>query len=145
MFGRIAAAVAAITVLASCAASESVERAPPPPSPVVTEAAPPPSAQANVAAPFVLAQADAQPAPSGDDDDIVVPGQTERQVPAPAGDPRTAIERMEDIRAWDQCVMQAQSAGESDPMRPQLDQPEDMCARQLGMANRTAVPNARRR
>jgi hypothetical protein len=100
----------------------------------------------NVNAPPVPAP---QPAPSRittapRDDEIVVPGAVERQVPPPNGDPRNAIERMEDIRAWDQCVTAVQSAYESNPMRPQLDSPEEYCGRSLGMASRNAVPDSRR-
>jgi hypothetical protein len=97
-----------------------------------------------VAAPQVSV-APPPPAPSrADDDEIVVPGAVERQVPAPAGDPRSMAQRMEDIRAWDQCVTAVQSAFDSDPMRPQLELPEEYCARSLGMADRTAVPESRR-
>jgi hypothetical protein len=76
--------------------------------------------------------------------DIVVPGQVERQVPAPDGDPRSTAERMADIRAWDRCVMQVQGQASADPMRPQLELPEEVCRNELGMANRTAVPARRR-
>jgi hypothetical protein len=74
----------------------------------------------------------------------VVPGTVERQVLPPTGDPRSASERARDIRAWDDCVMHAQNLGEADPTEVQLDQPEDVCRTQLGMANRTAVPDNRR-
>ena len=50
---------------------------------------------------------------------------------------------MQDIRAWDQCVMRVQNAFDADPMSAQLDEPEDYCARSLGMASRTAVPDSR--
>jgi hypothetical protein len=93
-------------------------------------AAPPPSPQRN--------------ASSEVDDDIVVPGQREQQVRPPAGDPRSTSQRMEDVRAWDQCVMQVQSAFESDPMRPQLTTPEEYCRSSLGMASRLALPESRR-
>lgn len=78
------------------------------------------------------------------DDDIVVPGQREQQVRPPAGDPRSTAQRMEDVRAWDQCVTRAQAAFESDPMRPQLTTPEDYCGQSLGMTSRLAVPESRR-
>jgi hypothetical protein len=78
-----------------------------------------------------------------DSDDIVVPGQVRTQVPAPAGDPRTNEERIADVRAWDQCITQVQSAFDSDPMSPQLTTPEEYCATSLGMAERTAVPFSR--
>lgn len=116
---------------------------PPPAAPVTTQrapAAPPVASQATVPTP-----PPAPPSrPASADDDIVVPGQVESQVPAPRGDPRTSIERMEDIRAWDQCVMQVQSAFERDPMRPQLNSPEEYCGNALGMRDRTAVPESRR-
>jgi hypothetical protein len=51
---------------------------------------------------------------------------------------------MEDVRAWDQCITTSQAAFERDPMRPQLDSPEEVCSRTLGMASRTAVPASRR-
>jgi hypothetical protein len=52
---------------------------------------------------------------------------------------------MGDIRAWDQCVLQVQSAFDADPMRPQLTTPEEYCRESLGMAERTAVPISRQR
>jgi len=79
-----------------------------------------------------------------DDGSIVVPGQRDVQVQPPSGDPRSVAERMEDVRAWDQCVTQVQAAFERDPMRPQLDSPEEYCSRTLGMRDRTAVPASRR-
>lgn len=111
--------------------------------PAPTPSTPPP---APVAAPQVSvpAAAPTPPArPASPDDDIVVPGQVQTQVPPPAGDPRTNEERRADVRAWDQCVMQVQSAFDSDPMRPQLTTPEEYCAQSLGMAERTAVPISR--
>jgi hypothetical protein len=120
----------------------------PPPAPVVTQpapaaAAPPPPAPQ--AAP-VTAQEEEAPvttASRSNSGDIVVPGIRERQVRPPAGDPRSTSERMEDIRAWDQCVMRVQSAFDSDPMSPQLETPEDYCASSLGMADRDAIPISR--
>jgi hypothetical protein len=79
-----------------------------------------------------------------DDDDIIVPGQVQTQVPPPAGDPRSNEERRADVRAWDQCLTQVQGAFDSDPMRPQLTTPEEYCSQSLGMADRTAVPVSRR-
>ena len=118
------------------------QAAAPAPAPLTTppsyQAAPPPAA---AAAPTVTASAQEE----GDDGDtIVVPGQRETQVPAPGGDPRSTSQRMEDVRAWDQCVTAAQSAFESDPMSPQLDSPEEYCRNSLGMTERTAVPASRR-
>jgi hypothetical protein len=50
---------------------------------------------------------------------------------------------MRDINAWDRCVTHVQSAFERDPMRPQLQSPEEYCSQSLGMTNRTAVPVSR--
>lgn len=153
--------VSALLALAACANVEpigrGVSRAPapeaaaaPPPAAAVPPApqlppsqapAPPIVAAENVAAP----PAAPRPAPRSGEDEIVVPGQTERQVPAPNGDPRNIIERMEDIRAWDRCVMSEQGAFDGDPMRPRLDTPEELCRRSLGMADRDAIPESRRR
>jgi hypothetical protein len=99
-------------------------------------------------APEVTAPRSTTPAPTSTrpasaDDDIVVPGQGRIQTPPP-GDPRSSEERMADIRAWDQCVMQVQNAFDADPMRPQLTTPEEYCRDSLGMAERMAVPVSRR-
>ncbi|MGE0596839.1 MAG: hypothetical protein AB7P07_10750 [Hyphomonadaceae bacterium] len=145
-------AACALMVVSACAGANSGSDA----APQAAPALPPPAAsgadmQGPVAAPGVTApgaqqtqaQTESPPAPRGD---VVVPGPVqEQQVQPPAGDPRTAAQRMEDIRAWDRCVMQAQNMGESDPTRPALDMPEDLCRQELGMANRTAVPDSRRR
>jgi hypothetical protein len=141
---------------------------PPPPA----SSTPPPATMATTPAPRVVASTPAAPPPAAappariitpaqstaappiDDeeevqtasrsgDDVVVPGVRERQVPAPGGDPRSNAERMQDIRAWDQCVMRVQGAAEADPMRPQLVTPEDYCSQSLGMAERTSVPQSR--
>jgi hypothetical protein len=147
MLGRWAAA-AAIAMLTACAAFEpagrNAESAPAPAAPAASapaEPSPAPAPAAPAAAPQVNAPAPA-PAPARSGGDIVVPGQREVQTPPP-GDPRSNAERIEDIRAWDQCVTHVQAAYERDPMRPQLDTPEDYCARTLGMADRTAVPQSR--
>jgi hypothetical protein len=50
---------------------------------------------------------------------------------------------MSDIRSWDRCVMQAQSMGDSNPTRVQMDSPEDRCRESLGMSDRLAVPESR--
>lgn len=169
MLGRLAVLAASIA-LASCAGFEPAGRnaqrapAPPPmtepartvapeaaPAPQTAEpAAPAPQAQPSppVAAPDVSVSTPApQPQSSAraGGNDIVVPGQREQQVQPPAGDPRSTAQRMEDVRAWDRCVMEAQSAFESDPMRPQLNTPEEYCRRNLGMASRLAVPESRLR
>lgn len=88
------------------------------------------------------AQQEESAAPPPDDGGVVVRGAIDRPVPAPPGDPRTQAQRMRDIRAWDRCVTQAQSAGDTDPMRYQAESPEELCSRSLGMAERTAVPAA---
>ncbi|HET9232361.1 MAG TPA: hypothetical protein VFO00_13820 [Vitreimonas sp.] len=171
MLGRIAAA-AALIALAGCAGMESAGRnasrspeparvasapaveaapaqaAPSSPAPVAAAPLPPPSA-----APPVRAAQDAAPATAQadrpvttaarNDDEVVVPGQRERQVQPPNGDPRSNAERMQDIRAWDQCVVRVQSAYDRDPMRPQLETPEEYCRESLGMADRTSIPISR--
>lgn len=164
MIGRTLA-LASIVVLAGCTSLEpagrNAGRAPAPPatqSPAPTLAAPAPRvasapAPAPIAAPLpapVAAPNVNLPAPPprpvarGEEDDIVIPGQVERQVPPPRGDPRSTIERVEDIRAWDHCVMEAQAIYDRDPMRPQLDPPEAVCAGALGMSDRDGVPENRR-
>ena len=160
MTGRWMAAAAALALLGACSSFEPAGRnaresaAPPPPvvtaAPAPQQSAPLPVAasepEPGVAAPDVSVAPPA-PAPqrqSQTGGDIVVPGQVERQVQAPDGDPRSNAERMADIRAWDRCVMRIQGAGGDDPTRPQLDTPEEVCRGELGMASRTAVPNSRR-
>ncbi len=39
--------------------------------------------------------------------------------------------------------MRLQGAAEGDPMRPQLDAPEEICRTSLGMTNRDSVPDSR--
>jgi hypothetical protein len=130
-------------------------RAPPPPAasaaaptpaaPPAAETSPPPAAV--IAAPPASASVASAPqtraTPNPDDNGAVVRGQVERQVPAPGGDPRSTAERMQDINAWDRCVTHVQAAYERDPMRPQLQSPEEYCAQSLGMTNREAVPASR--
>lgn len=157
MLGRMTA-LAVLIALAGCAGMETAGRnartgdavAPPPPAtsapPPAASAAPPPATSASpppasTAAPPVEQRAGTT-TPAGDEN-VVVPGARERQVPAPGGDPRSNAERMQDIRAWDRCVMRVQSAAEADPMRPQLETPEDYCRESLGMADRMAVPQSR--
>lgn len=118
----------------------------PPPQRAPAETALPPPAQTNapqIAAANVAAPPPPRTSPARDDDEIVVPGVIDRQVPPPNGDPRTASERMSDINAWDHCVTRLQASFESDPTRPQLDTPEEACSRSLGMSNREAVPDSR--
>lgn len=152
---------------APAATPTATARAPtPPPSVTTTNPAPvatppatppaaprPPTATPPVTTPAPPAPAPTAPAASASDgqtftprpqeDTVVVPGQRERQVTPPQGDPRSTAERMEDVRAWDRCVMRVQSAFDSDPMRPQLESPEEVCSRSLGMSGRTAIPLSR--
>lgn len=115
------------------------------PAPQRTQPTQPPVAAPQVSVPTPAPEPveETSSRPRSADEDIVVPGQVETQVPPPAGDPRTNEERRADIRAWDQCLMQVQSAFDSDPMNPQLTTPEEYCSQSLGMAERTAVPIAR--
>jgi hypothetical protein len=144
----------ALMALVACAGVQSSGRnardnAPPPPpfasapetAPETTLEAP----EAPVAAPDVSIATPPPPRPAAPDGDIVVRGEYEGQVPPPEGDFRSRAQRNEDIRAWDRCVTQVQSSFESDPMRPQLDTPEEYCSRSLGMADRNAVPDSRLR
>lgn len=110
----------------------------------VTTPAPAPVAP-SVAAPEVRVPVSTTPPPRprSDDDDIIVPGQAQEQVRAPDGDFRSREQRNEDIRAWDRCVSSVQAVFERDPMRPQLNSPEDYCSQSLGMADRDAIPESR--
>jgi len=139
----LGAGVSAALMLAACASSDPAPApaAPAPPPPPMADVAPAP-AGAGVAAPGVFVPPPTPPRQNAGD--IVVPGGAESPVPPPSGDTRSDSERMRDIRAWDRCVTRAQSMGESDPMRPQMDSPEELCSRSLGMAGRTAVPDSRR-
>lgn len=130
--------------------SAPVTASPPPmrQSAPLTPAAPPARTTPPVVAPQVTAPPSREPAPTAprvrsDDDDIIVPGQVQTQVPPPAGDPRSNEERRADVRSWDRCVTQVQGAFDSDPMSPQLTTPEEYCRQSLGMSDRTAVPVAR--
>ena len=96
---------------------------------------------ADVVAPGVAAPPPDRP-PATTPDDLVVPGAT--QLPPPDGDPRTVAQRREDIARWDRCVMRAQGVAEGDPMRPQLETPEEICRETLGQSSRTSVPASRR-
>ncbi|MEQ1818554.1 MAG: hypothetical protein ABL871_08080 [Terricaulis sp.] len=120
----------------------SPQRTTPTPAPQRTQA--PPAVAPQVTAPPSAGPAPTAPRAQSTDDDVVVQGQVQTQVPPPAGDPRTNEERRADVRSWDQCVSQVQSAFDSDPMRPQLTTPEEYCSQSLGMAERTAVPVSRR-
>ncbi len=133
-------AVVLAFALAACASDEaaapSAGAAPAPPPPVASAS----DSGGSVAAPGVSV---APPTPAPPPGDIVVP--SGREVPvSPNADTRTVAERMADIRSWDQCVMRAQSVGDSDPTRVQMESPEDLCRRSLGMSNRLAVPASRR-
>jgi hypothetical protein len=121
--------------------SAPVAAAPPPPQASV---APAPVAAAPAPAPAATPAQESRPiVTQRSPDEVVVPGVRERQVQPPRGDPRSVSERMEDIRAWDQCVTRVQAAYESDPMNPQLDSPEEYCRQSLGMSDREAIPLSR--
>lgn len=109
----------------------------PPPTPRTTPPPQPEVAAQGVSAP-PLPRVRQRPS-----DEVVVPGVQERQVPPPQGDPRSVSQRMEDINAWDRCVMRVQAAFEDDPTRPSLESPEEVCSQSLGMATRTSVPDSR--
>lgn len=151
MQGRMAAAAGLVLLLVACASAEpapqrGAEAAPLPPPPRAEQALPAPAMEAPpVAAPNVAAPPpSSQQARHSGEDEIVVPGQTAPQAVPFRGDPRSIAQRNEDIRAWDQCVSRAQAAFDTDPMRPQMDSPEELCARSLGMTDRGALPDARR-
>ena len=134
----------AALLLAACASDEAVApAAAPAPPPPFAESAPAPAPNATMAAPGVTLPPEPPPPPARDGE-LVVPGQRERPVEPVAADPRTNAERMRDIRAWDDCVMRAQGSAETDPSRPQLTTPEEVCANSLRMSGRTAVPDRRR-
>ncbi len=139
---RSLVALAALIGLAGCAGFEPAGRNAAPPPPV---AAPAPAPVATPAETPAHVPAPAPTRTASNDEDVIVRGQVQRQIPPPAGDPRSNRERIEDIRAWDQCVSHAQASFETDPMRPQLDSPEDVCRGALGMAGREGVPESRRR
>lgn len=118
----------------------------PAPRPAATPAPAPQQAAPPVAAPRVSVPTPTPPTPAraqSDSDDIVVPGQVQTQIAPTLADPRTNEERRADVRAWDQCITQVQSAFDSDPMSPQLTTPEEYCATSLGMADRRSVPSSR--
>lgn len=151
MLGRNAIVAGLAALAAACASAEpagrnarSDEAAAPPAS---AEPAAPSSAPSvelpPVAAPNVAAPAPARRRQASGEDEVVIPGQVERPVAPPRGDPRSIAQRNEDIRAWDQCVSRAQGVFDTDPMRPQLETPEDVCGASLGMASRDAVPDSR--
>lgn len=133
----------AALLVAACATQEAptpAAGAPPPPQ-QSADAGPSPGGP-SPAAPGVSVEPDRPPPPPSGD--ITVPSGQTRPVTAPRGDPRTNEQRMADIRRWDNCVMRLQNEAEGSPNRPALDTPEEVCARSLGMHDRTAVPDARR-
>ncbi|MEZ6024402.1 MAG: hypothetical protein R3C16_13535 [Hyphomonadaceae bacterium] len=140
---RPAPAPAATPAPAPAPAPQQVQAPTPAPTPAPVQRAqttPPPVAAPNVS----VAEAAPPPRPretAQNDSSVVVPGA--RQIEPPGGDPRTQSERMRDIRAWDRCVLEVQAVFDRDPMSPQLQSPEELCRAQLGMADRTAVPNRR--
>lgn len=139
----VSAAFLAAAFAGACAggAGEEMAAAPPPPA-----AAPMPEApqapSGSVAAPGVSVPPEAPPPQR--DGDVTVPGGRELPPPGPA-DTRTNEERMAHIRAWDNCVMRLQNQAEDNPTRPALETPEEVCSRQLGMADRLSAPNSFRR
>jgi hypothetical protein len=171
MLGRLGAA-AALIALAGCAGMESAGRnaardntsapaersapvtpppayVPPPPS-RQTYTPPPQPAPVGQAqsSPTVAAQSVAAPPPpppqqAADPNADVTVQAPARQLEAPRGDPRSVSERREDIQTWDRCVLAVQQTYASDPTEPVLDTPEEVCRRQLGQTNRTAVPTSR--
>lgn len=147
MITRAFASLAALVLVTACAGVEPAGRnsGAAEPAPVSEPLSPPP---AETVAPNVASEArvtpEPRPQPRSSDDEVIVQGQVDRQVPPPEGDPRSTAERMRDVRAWDQCVSRAQAAGEVDPMRPAMETPEELCARALGMADRFAMPISRR-
>ena len=171
MLGRFAVCAASLIALSACAGMEpagrnarapdsvqptaasgsrTVASTPVPtytaPPPATVAATPPPTAVAALPPPVATTTASApqtRATPDPDDDGAVVRGQIERQVRPPAGDPRSTAERMQDINSWDRCVTHVQAAYERDPMRPQLQSPEEYCAQSLGMTNREAIPESR--
>lgn len=172
MLGRYAAA-AALIALAGCAGFESAGRnatrgasvpatapaprsapvapppsyVPPPPSQQQAQAQPVQTQPVQTQQPSVVAPsisvAPAPPPPRGDDNADVTVQAPARQVQAPRGDPRSVSERREDIQRWDTCVMAVQQTISSDPLEPVLETPEEVCRRQLGQADRNAVPTSR--
>jgi hypothetical protein len=137
--------------IASAPVERSAPVAPPPsyvpPPPSSTYAPPPPPVQQAQAAPPVSAPSVAAPPPppqqQADPNADVTVQAPARQLEAPRGDSRSVSERREDIQTWDHCVLAVQQTYESDPTEPVLETPEEVCRRQLGQANRTAVPAAR--
>ena len=146
MASRLIAGLIVTLALSACASAEPEDTTPTASAQSTAQSgtmgAPPANAAPNVAARDVAAPPPARTA-TADNDAVVVPGARQRQVPAPNGDPRSTQERMEDIRAWDTCVMRVQGQAESNPNRPALDTPEDLCRRSLGMNDRLAVPASR--
>jgi hypothetical protein len=83
----------------------------------------------------------------GADDAITVPGQIDRPVVIPQGDPRPMAERRRHRRAWDRCVMKAQNRHSDDVgsgVSPVRDSPEQVCSAKLGMASRESIPDSLR-
>lgn len=147
MITRAFAGLTALVLVTACAGVEPAGRSSggSESAPASQQLSPPP---AEAAAPDVASEVrvtpEPRPQPRSSDDEVIVQGQVDRQVPPPEGDPRSTAERVRDVRAWDQCVSRAQAAGETDPMRPAMETPEELCARALGMADRFAVPVSRR-
>jgi pyruvate/2-oxoglutarate dehydrogenase complex dihydrolipoamide acyltransferase (E2) component len=123
--------------LAACAGG-------PPPGPAERQAPgaalPPPAATTPAPQPEVVPTPPPAPPAQPRSGDIVVPAPPRPETSAPPPrDPRSVAERREDVRAWDRCVLAIQGRSETGT-RPQLESPEEICAKQLGMAGRDAVP-----
>lgn len=135
-----AVACLAAAVLAACATpAQRPPAALPPPADAASGAAP------EGPAPPAAPDAGTPPAAPRDDlsADVTVPA-PEKPLPRLA-DPRTPSQRMDDIRAWDKCVLAIQRRGEDEVGRvnPVAESPEEYCRRTLGMPSRTAVPYRR--
>lgn len=136
----------AALLVAACASSEPLPpaaAAPPPPMLMAETAPAPPPESDSVASGVTLPSRPAPPAPAARPGDVIVPGTRPVRTPAPNADVRTVAERQRDVRAWDDCVTRAQDMTDSDPTRPQLTTPEEVCSQRLGMASRLASPSHR--
>lgn len=142
---RTAVGIGVACALAACAATQPLpqDRAPGALPPPANAGAAPDPAPAPGAAGRPIPPPKPTPAPPIRQGDIAV--QPERPAPPP-GDVRTAAQRIDDIAAWDRCVLRAQSLDDN-PGRanPVASSPEEYCRQRLGMADRLAVPNSRRR
>jgi hypothetical protein len=151
VFVRTALAVMALAIVTACSSTSS-QRA--------SALPPPPVADAPVASGVVGASGvtfgNAPPPPATpvdpvridedkDPSTIVTTGRLEDRPVSPDGDPRNAIQRRQDARAWDRCILSVQrQMAQQEGVNPVGNSPEEYCARTLGMSSRDAVPNSRR-